>query len=152
VGPIAGRVVGVVAAPGADIAGISKLRKAVEAQGAVLRVIAEVGGVLAKGRAQETVERTLLATRSIEYDAVVIAAGATVHDPRLAVLLQEAFRHCKVLGAWGDGAAVLEAAGIDTTAPGVVLGDTMVKPYSTELLAAVGRHRVWDRAVPAGTA
>jgi len=151
-GPIAGRVVGVVAGPGADLAGIGKLRKAVEARGAVLHVVAQIGGELAKGRAKETVERTFLATRSIEYDAVVVADGVTGTDPRLTVLLQEVFRHCKVLGAWGDGAAVLEAAGIDTGAPGVVLGDSAVKPYFTELLTAVGKHRVWDRAVPAGTA
>jgi catalase len=144
-GPIAGRVVGVVASPGADIAGIAKLRKAVEGQGAVLRVIAEVGGVLGKGRGKEVVERTLPATRSVEFDAVLIAHGTTVFDPRLAVLLQEAFRHCKVLGAWGDGADLLRSAGIDTTAPGVLLADTMVKPYPTELVTAIGLHRVWDR-------
>ena len=151
-GPIAGRVVGVVAAPGADLAGIGKLRKAVEAQGAVLRVIAPVGGVLKKGRAQEVVERTLLATRSIEYDAVLVAAGAAdLRDPRLDVLLQEVFRHCKVLGAWGDGVDVLEAAGIDTAAPGVLIRDAVAKDYATALISAVGLHRVWDRAVPAGT-
>src|SRR4051812_6319698 len=130
-GPIAGRVIGVVASPGADIAGVAKLRKAVEGQGAVLRVIAEVGGTLGRGRSKEVVERTLLATRSIEYDAVLVAHGAEVFDPRLAVLLQEAFRHCKVLGAWGDGADLLRSAGIDTTAPGVLLADTVAKPYST---------------------
>jgi catalase len=153
-GPIAGRVIGVVAVPGADLAGIGKLRKAVEAQGAVLRVIAPVGGVLKKGRAQEIVERTLLATRSVEYDAVLVADGtADLRDPRLEVLLQEVFRHCKVLGAWGDGVAVLEAAGIDTAAPapGVLIRDTVVKDYATALIGAVGLHRVWDRAVPAGT-
>ncbi len=151
-GPIAGRVIGVVASPGADIAGIGKLRKAVEAQGAVLRVIAEVGGELGKGRAKEVVERTLLATRSIEYDAVVIANGAAVLDPRLPVLLQELFRHCKVIGAWGSGAELLLAAGIDTTAPGVLLVDAMDKTTATTLLNAVGLHRAWDRAVPAGIA
>jgi catalase len=151
-GPIAGRVVGVVATPGADLAGIGKLRKAIEGQGAVLRVIAPVGGVLKKGRAQETVDRTLLATRSIEYDAVLVAAGtADLRDPRLDVLLQEVFRHCKVLGALGDGVAVLEAAGIDTAAPGVLIRDTVVKDYATALIGAVGLHRVWDRAVPSGT-
>ncbi|WNV85927.1 catalase [Umezawaea sp. Da 62-37] len=152
VGPVAGRVVGVVAGPGADLAGIGKLRKAVEAKGAVLHVVAQIGGELKRGRATETVERTFLATRSIEYDAVVVAAGTVANDPRLVVLLQEAFRHCKALGAWGDGAAVLEAAGIDTSAAGVVLGDSVAKPYTTALLTALGKHRAWDRAVPAGSA
>ena len=47
---------------------------------------------------------TLLTTESIEFDAVVVAAGtAPVNDIKLIVLLQEAFRHCKPIGAWGDG-------------------------------------------------
>ena len=44
--PIAGRVIGVVAGPKVDLAGIAMLRKALTAHGAVLRVIAPVGGVL----------------------------------------------------------------------------------------------------------
>lgn len=92
-------------------------------------------------------ERTLLTTRSIEYDALVIADGTGgLTDVKLTVLLQEAFRHCKVIGAWGDGAQVLEAAGIDTTAPGILLGGAPVKTYLTPLLDAVGTHRVWERA------
>jgi catalase len=70
-GPIAGRVVGVVAGPKADLAGIAKLPKALKAEGAVLHVIAPVGGV--PGSRQQIVERTLLTTRSIQYDAVLIA-------------------------------------------------------------------------------
>jgi hypothetical protein len=46
------------------------------------------------------VERTLLTTRSIEFDAVLIAGGtAGLRDVKLSVLLQEAFRHCKALAA-----------------------------------------------------
>jgi catalase len=110
-GPITGRVIGVLAAPGADLAGIGKLRKAAEAEGAVVRVVAPVGGVLKKNSTEEIVERTLPSTRSVEYDALVIADGTGgLKDIKLTVLLQEMFRHCKAIGAWGDGAQVLEAA------------------------------------------
>jgi catalase len=146
-GPIAGRVIGVVAADGADLAGITKLRRAVEAQGAVLRLLAPSGGTIKKARSTQTVERTFLTTRSIEYDALVVAAGnPALKDIKLTVLLGELFRHCKVIGAWGDGAEVLTAAGIDTSAPGILLADVIGKPYTTELFAAVGLHRVWERA------
>ena len=148
-GPITGRIVGVIAGPGADLAGIAALRKALKAEGAVLRVVGPVGGVLGSGRGAEIVERTLLATRSIEYDAVLVAGGmGALRDPRLTILLQEAFRHCKVLGAWGDGTQVLEAAGIDTTAPGVLQQPEVTSAFGAELVAAVGRHRVWERAAP----
>ena len=56
------------------------------------------------------VQRTALTARSIEFDAVLVAAGTTPSsDIKTVVLLQEAYRHCKALGAWGDGAAGLEA-------------------------------------------
>lgn len=67
-------------------------------------------------------------------------------DIKLTLLLQEAFRHCKVLGAWGDGTAVLETAGITAEGAGVVTGGTAAKSFTDQLAAAVGLHRVWDRA------
>jgi Catalase-related immune-responsive/C-terminal domain found in long catalases len=39
-------------------------------------------------------------------------------DIKLVVLLHEAYRHCKPLGAWGDGVSLLDAAGIERGAPG----------------------------------
>jgi catalase len=145
-GPIAGRVVGVVASATSDLAGIARLRRALAAEGAVLRVIAEQGGTLGEGRNAQLVERTFLTTRSIEFDAVLVASGATeVADPRLNVLLQEAYRHCKAVGAWGDGETVLAAAGLDPAAPGIVRAKKADADYAPLLIEALGRHRAWDR-------
>jgi catalase len=146
-GPIAGRKIGVIADAGADLAGIDKLRRAAEKQGASVLVIAPAGGVLGRGTREETVERTLLTARSVEFDALVVAGGTTpTNDIKLVLLLQEAFRHSKALGAWGDGTAVLEAADIATNSAGVVTGDSVAKSFTDQLVAAVGLHRAWDRA------
>ncbi len=144
--PIAGRIVGVVAGPGADLQGIATLRKALEAEGALLRVIAPHGGQLVKGTAVEIVERTFATGRSIEFDAIVVADGAPRDgDFRALVMLQEAFRHLKAVGAWGDGVAVLEAAGIDPKAPGVLIGKKANAKLAAATVAALGMHRAWDR-------
>jgi catalase len=93
------------------------------------------------------VDRSLPSTRSIEYDAVVIAGGtAGARDIKLTILLQEAFRHCKVLAAWGDGEQVLLDAGIDTGAPGILIAEKATAAFAKDLLTAVGLHRVWERA------
>jgi catalase len=148
-GPIAGRKIGVVADAGADLAGIEKLRKAARKLGASVLVIAPVGGVLSDGTHEVIVDRTLLTARSVEFDAVVVAGGTTpVSDIKLVLLLQEAFRHLKVLGAWGDGTAILEAAGISADGPGVVTSASAAKYFTDQLAAAAGLHRVWDRAAP----
>lgn len=148
-GPITGRIIGVVAGPGADLAGIEKLRKPLEAAGAVLRVIAPHGGVLGKGKSKQVVERTFLTARSIEFDAVVVAAGVAetpdAGDIKARILLLEAYRHSKAIAAWGDGAKVLAGAGIGA-GPGVLVADAPDKEFATAFVAALGLHRAWDRA------
>jgi catalase len=105
-GPVDGRKVGIVADPGSDLAGVARLIKAITVAGAVPLLTAPVGGKLKSGRRTEIVERTLLTARSVEFDAVVIAAGTPpIRDIKLMTLLQEAFRHCKPVAAWGDGVA-----------------------------------------------
>ncbi|ONI76257.1 catalase HPII [Actinosynnema sp. ALI-1.44] len=146
-GPIAGRKIGVVASADADMAGITALRAEATQLGAVVQVIAPVGGLLGRGRTQQIVERTLLTARSIEFDAVVVAgATAPTNDVKLVLLLQEAFRHCKAIGAWGTGQDILRAAGIVLDAPGVVLGKKVDDDFTASLVTALGLHRAWDRA------
>ena len=112
----------------------------------MLRVIGPHGGKLTTGRATGPVERTLLTTRSIEYDAVMVAGGTGgLVDIRLDILLQEAFRHAKPIGAWGDGVQVLDHAGIDISAPGVLVSERSTVAWRKDLVRALGLHRVWER-------
>jgi catalase len=91
-------------------------------------------------------ERTFATGRSIEFDAIVVADGAPKDgDFRALVMLQEAFRHLKAVGAWGDGAKVLATAGIAPDALGVLLGRKANAKLATGLIAALGMHRAWDR-------
>jgi catalase len=145
--PVAGRVVGVVAVPGADLAGVAVLRKALNAEGVILRVIAPTAGEVVTGTSTELVERALPATRSVEFDAVLLADGTgQLRDEKLTILLQEALRHLKPIAAWGDGAQALAAAGITPELSGVVVADTANGAFSSLVLSALRLHRVWDRA------
>ena len=110
-------------------------------------MIAPVGGVLKAGRRTVTVDRTLATARSIEFDALVGGGGATpTSDIKLVVLLQEAFRHCKAIAAWRDGGAVLKSARISSRDPGVKVAKEVDKAFTANLAAALGLHRVWNRA------
>ena len=76
-----------------------------------------------------------------------MAGGTTpTGDIKLVVLLQEAFRHCKAMAAWGDGAAVLASARITPKDPGVAVATDVDKAFVTSLAVALGLHRVWERA------
>ena len=69
-------------------------------------------------------------------------------DPRLLLMVTEAYRHGKAIGAWRDGAGVLEAAGLLAGSPGVVIGQSSSAALD-EVTALLAGHRVWDRFTPA---
>ena len=146
-GPVAGRKIGVIADDGSDLAGIAKLRAAGAKLGLTVLTVAPHGGKLSNRRRAETVDRTLLTARSIEFDALIVAGGTRAEpDLKLVLMLQEAYRHCKLVGAWGTGEATLAACGIAVDGPGVVVGDAVVNGFIDQLVGNVGLHRAWDRA------
>ncbi|KUL30758.1 catalase [Actinoplanes awajinensis] len=151
-----GRTIGIVVDPDGDLDDLEAVRGAVFAAGMVPLVIAphggKVGGV--------AVQRTFAATRSVEFDAVLLAGaplpapdalpardakagGSATVDPRVLLLVEECWRHAKAVGAWGAGATVLRETGVADT-PGVVTAKTGEEAFAAvhELLAA---HRVWER-------
>jgi catalase len=166
---VAGRVVGIVADGSSDLEAVRDARKALDDAGIVPLVISPSGGTLGgEDDGGIPVQRTYLTARSTEFDAVIVAgSGAPAEDaaqgldakagdpgasldPRVVLLLSEAFRHAKAIGAWGSGSAGLDAASIPDGVAGVVLGDSaeQVVPRIQELLAA---HRAWER-FPAASA
>ncbi|MEU5633128.1 catalase [Streptomyces rishiriensis] len=166
--PTDGRVVGIVATGDGDPDEVRAVREAVLASGMVPLIVAPVGGTLGGDGTGPTVQRTFTTARSVEFDAILLAGTPVAGDdalgardakaapapaaeatragvdPRVVLLLSEAFRHGKAIGAWALGEDALEAAGVPVQAPGVVLGDSgpAVLEQVTELL---GSHRVWER-------
>jgi catalase len=157
--PVAGRKIGLVVDGGSDLAAVASARQDIIGAGMVPVVVAPRGGALSKGL---EADRSYLTARSVEFDAVVLTgsgvpgpdaapgrdakAGAPVADlaldPRIALLVSEAYRHAKAVGAVSNGAS-LEAAGIPGDAPGVVGGK--LPEIVSELTTLLGTHRVWDR-------
>jgi catalase len=148
-GSISGRVIGILAADGVDDAGISELRKACEARGVVAMILAPHGGTVQGTQGPITVTKSLLTTQSVEYDALVIAGGASAAiigaDPYTAVNLGEAYRHYKTIAAWESGIDVLQACGIAPDAAGVVTAASANRAFATRFIEALGWHRHWDR-------
>ncbi|MEQ4524129.1 catalase [Nocardioides kribbensis] len=169
--PVDGRMVGIVVDAGdgpadqAVLDGLTAARRAVFAADMVPLVVAARGGTLPDGT---PVQRTFATVRSVELDAVLLAGGGApgtdalpardakagadsvaAVDPRVAMLVQEAFRHGKAIGGWGRGTQTLAALGL-VGVSGVVTGDegggddeaASAVDAVVELLAS---HRVWDR-------
>jgi catalase len=168
--PVDGRVVGIVTGADGDLDGVRAVRETVLDAGMVPLVVAPTGGVLGSGEDALTVQRTYATARSVEFDAVLLAgapaAGGDAHgardakgtpaavpgavtDPRVALLLSEAYRHGKAIGAWAGGETALQAAGVPADAPGVVLADNATAALR-QVIDLVSAHRVWERFGTAG--
>ncbi|OOL27716.1 hypothetical protein GQ85_36940, partial [Rhodococcus rhodochrous] len=106
-------------------------------------VIGPHGGKLDGGRKEVPISRTFATARSVEYDALLLASAPA--DPRVRVLVDETFRHCKAIGTWGAGTEALEHAAVHPEAPGVVTADDP-EAVVTGIIDLLGAHRVWERA------
>ncbi|MDY6055991.1 catalase [Micrococcus sp.] len=157
--PVDGRQVGIVVGESPDATALDTLVQGIHAEGMVPLVIAPKGGPVG---GDLVAQRTYLTAASVELDAVVVL-GATPPaadarhgldaksaadapesvDPRVAKVVQEAWRHAKAVASVGEGARLLEELGAAGT-PGVVTADDAEAALAaiTELVPG---HRVWDR-------
>ncbi|WP_030453565.1 catalase [Herbidospora cretacea] len=157
--PTTGRIIGIVA--GGDLDALRTVRQAVLAGGMVPLVIAPAGGVLPGPGDPISVQRTFAAARSVEFDAIVVAGAPAPGvdaigardakaglsgpvDPRVSLMLNEAYRHGKPLGGWDGAADAFASAGIPPGAPGVVVGEAGPEVLG-EVVTLLGGHRVWSR-------
>ena len=143
-GPIDGRVVGMLVGAGVKAAIVDKVAAALDAEDAVLHVIGPRGGIIG----EVEVHHTYHTCDSVMFDALVVDPSASAlleSELKVAVLVQDAFRHHKAVAAVGDGAEVLDRAGIPEGAPGVVVGGSAAKAFTGALVEALGWHRHWDR-------
>jgi catalase len=156
-----GRKIAILAADGfSDFAAVVD---ALGRAGATVHVVGPMLGML-EGEDGQQVEapKSVIHSASVEYDAVMVVGGeasaATLAgDAEALHYVQEAYKHCKTVGAIGSGAAVLQAArvigGAPTSTTGVVLGaEGKLPAFAKAFIQAVAMHRHWDRdphAVPA---
>ncbi|MFD9722974.1 catalase [Streptomyces sp. NPDC059072] len=165
--PTDGRVIGIVADEDADLDGVRTARQAILDAGMVPLVIGPKGGTLDGGGDPIAVQRTFATARSVEFDALLCAgdpaAGADAYgardakagsptpdgsDPRVLLLITEAYRHGKAIGVWNDARALLGAAGIGPEDAGIAVADSCA-PAVEQLGEVLARHRAWDRFPPA---
>ena len=161
--PVEGRTVAVVVDDTSDADAVLALTEQLRAERLVPLLLAATGGPVWADR-DLPAHRTLLTARSVEFDAVVVtallppaadarqsrdakaAAGASTRiDPRLTLLVDEAFRHGKAIGVVGD-AAMAAALGLADDEAGVAVGD--LATVAAAVVEGLSQHRAWDRFTP----
>ncbi|XPG41586.1 catalase HPII [Variovorax sp. NFACC28] len=166
-GSVRTRRIAIIAADGVDSASLKPIRDALEQAGAQCKVVGpRLGTIASASKRQIDVDATFANTPSVMFDAVLVPAGedcaaalAGIGDAVHFVL--EAYRHCKAICTVGEGVRLLSTLGIAEDTPadelpaGLVVAATPVTNLgdssgATEIaqrfLAAIAKHRHWDRA------
>lgn len=149
------RKIAFLVADGVDSAGLNAMKKAIEAAGGAVEIIAPtLAAVTAENGTELSPAKSLLTTASVFYDAVYVPGGSNsvgtlAAEPDALHFLNEAFKHCKVIGGDLDAQQVIDetyfARKIEND-EGVILGKA--KQITADFIAAVARHRVWEREKP----
>jgi catalase len=151
------RKIAILAADGVDGGALSGMQKALKAAGAQSKVIAPRLGTLKTAQGHDVkIDWSFLTVGSVLFDAVFVPGGdrsvkALTAEPRAVEFVAEAFKHCKAIGATGEGRALLQAAGLGTTGgeptrKGVVIGkDADVSAVAEKFIQAAAQHRHWER-------
>jgi len=159
------RKVAILAADGVDGAALTAMQRALKAAGAQSKIIAPRLGKLSTAQGQEvTVDWSFLTAGSVLFDAVFMPGGeksatTLAAEPRAVEFVGEAYKHCKTIGAIGDGVTLLEAAGIGAGkaqsgqkerrsdgSAGIVVGKgSDTNGVAAEFIRAVAEHRHWSR-------
>ena len=160
---VATRKVAVLAADGADLAGLDAVREALGGDGVLFDVVGAHDGSLntADGRAV-TADQALYSSASVFYDGLLVAGGEESTDALLRQgtalrWVAESYRHGKVLAAYGTGIHVLEAGlsryatiqetgFVDDRAVVTTAGD-VDDAFTTALRDGLAAHRTFDRPV-----
>jgi catalase len=155
-GNVKGRKVAILATDGVDGAAVSQVRDTLLKAGAQSEVIAtKLGPVRSAAGAALAADNSLLTMASVMYDGVFVPGGresidALRHNGDAIHFVAEAFKHCKPVGASGEGRDLLRMAGIDgaagATEQGVVIAEgSDIATAARQFVDALGQHRFFMR-------
>jgi catalase len=153
--------VAILAADGVDAAGLMQVRRALADEGVTAEVVSKLLGTLKPGAGDPVkVDKPYVAAASVMYDGVIIAGGAASADTMKTHgdaihWINETFKHCKTVGAFGEGVQVLR----EGTLPGVSLGNDddqvstslgvvtarSAEGFAPAFIQALAQYRHWDR-------
>ncbi|HYM86442.1 MAG TPA: catalase-related domain-containing protein, partial [Pseudoxanthomonas sp.] len=139
-----GRCVGILINDGSDAATIKAVRKAAEAAGARVKIVApKVGGAKLSDGAKMPADGQLAGTPSVVFDAIAVVlseeGGKMLAKEAAAVdFVRDAFGHLKAIAADAGAQALLKAGNVGKDKGVVDAGDT-------KAFIAAAKTRQWDR-------
>jgi len=160
---IKSRKIAILALDGFNTTHLNEIKKGLSAAGAQAEIVSENGNDIKGDSGDAEVDKTFITAGSIMFDAIFIPGGkdnaAALKENGDAIhFVNEAYKHCKPIGALGDGIDFLKEcrlAGINLPGPsskdvitekGVVAGyPDSLDTFLYKFKEAIAKHRHWDR-------
>ncbi|HXU29825.1 MAG TPA: catalase [Thermoanaerobaculia bacterium] len=146
-GGIRGRKIAILVDSGVKGRSVARIREALVEGGAVVRLVAaRLGAVDTTDDEAIEADATFETMPSVLFDAVAVpdgtkAAASLAAAPPVLDFLKDQYRHCKPILWVGAGESVAAKAEIPTDDA----ADWAVVTDLPDFIAAIGRHRNWDR-------
>lgn len=145
---IATRQIAVLAADGFSMSDLKKMQDLEEKDGAVLKIIAPMGGsIRCDENMEHQVDAAIMTTESVLFDAVYIPGGkksikALTENSKFTKFVNEAFKHCKAIAVDNEGEDFLK-----NTFAGEHKDDkaVLINAGAKAFKDAIKQHRNWDR-------
>lgn len=152
---IASRKVAIICADGVSEAAVSNMKKALleeDAKGCI--VAPHLGAVISDTDGEIHSDFSFLTASSVLFDAVYIPDGLDLsvlaESDEVNEFLNDAYKHCKVIGADGRAVSVLSAANFASKITNndqglIVTKEVAGEKFAKDFIQAMGKHRFWDR-------
>lgn len=154
---IASRKVAIICNDGVSEAAVMQIKSALLSQDAKGFIIApHLGSILTDNDGAIAVDFSFLTASSVLFDAVYIPHGLDINtlaeDDHVIEFVNDAYRHCKVIGADGEAVSLLSAmpfaAKLNNDDGGIILSsDSASEQFVQDFINAMGEHRFWEREI-----
>jgi catalase len=145
---IATRQVAFLVADGFNMDDFNQMKKALEKEKAIVKVVAPHGGTITCDTDMvHKVDAAIMTTESVLYDAVFIPGGekslqAILMKSKYIKFIDEAFKHCKAIAVTNEGIQLLNKSSIKGFKSDKAI---FIDGKTSDFIKAIAQHRNWDR-------
>lgn len=152
------RKVAFLCADGVSETSLTNLKDALEGEGAAMKIVGPHAGYITTDAGNELkVEFTFFNSSSVLFDAVYVPTSQSntslEENDNVIEFINDAYRHCKVIGFDSDLQGLIEkttignklAGGKDTSLPGILINTNSDTAFTDDFITQMGKHRIWER-------
>lgn len=145
---IATRQIAFLVADGFNRKDFDSMKKALEKENAVVKLVAPHGGTISCDTDKEhQVDASIMTTESVLYDAVYIPGGdrsvkALLKQSKFIKFIDETFKHCKAIAVDNEGERLLEAGYPKNYKEDQAI---FLNGKAKDFISAIAKHRNWNR-------